>query len=325
MPQITSYSHVILRGRHGLSFQQINSLFGKKVCEESFEEKKSALENVAEFIKIADALASEGISFVSLKGPILSYRIYGDATFREYCDLDLMVDLSSVRRAKDLLIGLAYEPVGYQFPDRKLGQKIVVSHVHHILFTHKTHNLRVELHWRLFQTPPVRFSKLDELVAKNLSEMTFAGRSLRILSVEMELLYLVMHGGIHSWRRLKWLVDIHEFLKKNKIDWEKFTDMAIDLRASRMISLANYVLAEYFPLGPSIPWENENIPFMKSYAIRQINEVDEPERETMAMKFSRLRFSFHCYPGLMYKFRRVRSAVIFYLYHAFRKVEHSAA
>ena len=323
MPQIISYSHDILRGRHGLSLHQVNSVFGERVSEEGFEEKKSALEKVAGFIRVTDALSSDGIRFVPLKGPVLSYRIYGDATVREYCDLDLIIDLSSVRRAKDLLIGLGYEPVGYQFPDRKFGQQIVVNHVHHILFAHR-HNLRVELHWRLFQTPPVRFSKLDDLVTQNLSEMTFAGRTLRVLSVEMELLYLVMHGGIHYWRRLKWLVDINEFLGNCTVDWEKFKALAFELRASRLVSLANFLLAEYFPSGPSIPWKNEDIPFMKSYAIRQINEVEEPERETLAMKMSRLRFSFHLYPGLMYKLRRVRSAVIFYLYHAFRKAEHSA-
>lgn len=321
MPQITSYSHDILTGRHGLSLRQINSFFGKKVCEENLEGKISALEKVKEFIKITDALILEGISFIPLKGPVLSYRIYGDATVREYCDLDLMVDLSSVRRAKDLLIGLEYEPVSYQFPDRKTGQQIVVSHVHHILFTNKTQYLRVELHWRLFQSPPVRLKKLKDLVAQNLSEITFAGRSLWVLSVELELLYLVMHGGIHYWRRLKWIIDINEFLKTNKIDWKKFKALALDLKASRLISLANFVLSEYFPSGPSIPWENEEIPFMRSYAIRQINEVNESERESMAMKMTRLRFSFNCYPGLMYKIRRVRSAVIFYVYHAFRKID----
>ena len=303
--------------------QQINCLYGHEVYEESIEEKISAFEKVTEFIKITDALTSEGIEFVPLKGPVLSYRLYGDATFREYYDLDLLADLPSVLRAKDLLIGLGYEPVGYRLPDTKIGQQIVFSHVHHILFTHRVYNLRVELHWRLFQTPPVRSGKLDDLVAANLSELTLAGRSFRVLSAELELLYLIMHGGIHYWRRLKWIVDVNEFLKTIKIDWEKFKAMAVVLKASRLISLANLILAECFPSGPSIPWENEKIPFMKSYATTQINEVEEPDRETLKMKLGRIRFSFHCYPGVMYKFKRIMSAFIFYVYHAFRRGEHA--
>lgn len=325
MPLITDFSRDVLRRRHGLSLQQTDSLIGKTASKESYHEKISALEKVAEFLRITDALTSEGISFVALKGPVLSHRIYGDATVRDYRDLDLLMDFRSVRRAGELLVGLGYEPSGYQLPGGKIGQQIVFSHVHHILFTHKTRNLRVELHWRLFQSPPVQFSKLDDLVKENLSEITMEGRVLRALSAELELLYLVMHGGIHSWRRLKWLLDISEFLKTTKIDWVKFRAIAVDLKASRLISLANYLLSEYFPYGPSIPWENEKIHFMRSYAIRQINRVDEPEYETVNMKLSRLRFSFQCYPGLRYKFKRVRSAVIFYFYHGFSKVATSAA
>jgi len=317
MPLINSYSQEILRRRHGLSAHQINSLFGEKVYEESLEDKIRSLEKVAEFIRITDVLNSEGIGFIPLKGPVLSYRIYGEATVREYCDLDLMVGLSSVSRTKDLLIGLGYEPVGYQLPERRSGQHIVFSHVHHVLFTHKAHDLRIELHWRLFQSPPVRFSKLNDLVTANLSEITFEGRSFRVLSTELELLYLVMHGGIHSWRRLKWLNDIYEFLHRNKIDWEKFRAMAVELKAARLVSLANFLLSEFFPAGPSFPWDNERIPFMKSHAIIKINGADEPEN--LKMKLSRLRFSFHCYPGWRYKIRRTGSAALFYLYQVFPK------
>ena len=176
MPPVTGIPPEILRSRHRLSSQQVNALFGRKVIEESLEDKIRSLEKIAEFIRITDVLNSEGIGFIPLKGPVLSYRLYGDAMVREYCDLDLMVGLSSVSKAEDLLIGLGYEPVGYQLPEGRLGQQIVFSHVHHVLFTHKAHDLRIELHWRLFQSPPVRFTKLDSLVAANLSEITFEGR-----------------------------------------------------------------------------------------------------------------------------------------------------
>jgi hypothetical protein len=163
----------------------------------------------------------------------------------------------------------------------------------------------------------VRLTKLDSLIAANLSEITFEGRSFRVLSTELELLYLVMHGGIHSWRRLKWLVDINTFLINFKIDREKFHAMAAELRASRLVSLANYLLSVYFPAGPTIPWNNEKIRFMKSHTNRRINSADEPEN--VKMKLNRLRFSFICYPGWRYKLRRIGSATLFYLYQAVTK------
>ena len=324
MSGITDFSPTVLRERHGLSTYQIDKLTGRKESAGRFEDKIVALEKVAEFIRITDALNSESIEFIPLKGPVLSYSLYGDATVREYCDLDLLVDLPFVHKTIELLIRLGYAPVGYQLPPSQIGQKIVIAHLHHVLFTHRMHNLRVELHWRLFQTPPVNFRKLDKLVGGNLSEITFADRSFTVFSKELEFLYLVMHGSLHYWRRLKWLTDINEYLMVYKIDWKKFRAMAAELRASRLISLANYVLSEFYTSGPSIPWTNDGIPFMRAYALRQIYSVEESERETLGMKLSRLRFSFHCYPGIMYKIRRLGSVVVFYLYHAFKKREHSA-
>lgn len=314
MPEITSYSVEILKVRHGLSSRQVNSVFGREVAEEGVDEKIAALEKIARFIKITNSLASEGIEFVPLKGPLLSFRIYDDATVREFCDLDIMVGIQDIRRAGDLLISLGYEPVGYRLPGKEPGRQIVLRHVHHILFTNRDHSLRVELHWRLFQTPTVRAGRLEELIAGNTTEVTFEGRPFRVLSGEIELLYLVMHGSIHYWKRLKWLIDIHEYLQKNAIDWGKFKSLALEFKASRLISLANFVLGECFPSGPFIPWDNDKIPFMRSYALDQINKVDEPDHETLKAKLCRLRFSFNCFPGILYKVRRVQSAACFYIF-----------
>jgi len=315
MASVYSFSRDQLLGRHGLSARQVNALFETEGLVESRENKARELNKIAEFLRIGDLLQSHKINFIPLKGPILSYRIYGDATVRKYCDLDVLVEPVFVLKAKELLSGIGYEPVGYTLPENKTGQRIVLSHVHHILFTHNLHELRVELHWRLFQTPPVGISKLSGLVDRNLSEILFADRSFRVFNNELELLYLLLHGSIHNWRRLKWLTDVYELLNKDEIDWAKFNILANELRAGRLISLTNFMLSEYFPSGPSIPWKNEKTPFLNSYAIRKVSEPDEPEHETVEMKMSRLRFSLHSYPGLGYKLRRIGTAVIFYVYH----------
>jgi len=323
MVSIHSFSKDQLLGRHGLSARQVKALLGAEVPEESIETKTRELDKIAEFLRIGDLLHSHNINFIPLKGPILSFRIYGDATVRKYCDFDLLVEPSSVLKARELLAELGYEPVGYTLPENKTGRRIVLSHVHHVLFTHSLHELRVELHWRLFQTPPVRTTILAGLVDANLSEIQFADRSFIVLDDEMELLYMVIHGSIHNWRRLKWLADVHELLQREEIDWPKFLILAQKLRAGRLISLTNFMLSQYFPSCPTIPWKNEKTPFLNSYAIRKVSEPDEPEHETVVMKMNRLRFSVHSYPGLTYKLRRVGSALIFYVYQLLRNSNHS--
>lgn len=150
------------------------------------------------------------------------------------------------------------------------------------------------MRWRLFQTPQVSSRKLDNPVVRNLSTMSFTWRTIKILSGELELLYLVMNGSIHYWKRLKWLNDINGYLKRNRINQDKIRVMALDLKSSSLISPTKFILSEYFPFDPSLPWGNEKIPFMKSFVLRQVNETDEPEKENVSMKLSRLRFLFHC-------------------------------
>lgn len=108
--------------------------------------------------------------------------------------------------------------------------------------------------------------------------MSFAWRTIKILSGEFELLYLVMHGSILYWKRLKWLNHINEDLKRNRINQDKFWTMALDIKYSSLISQTKFILSEYFPFDPSLPWGNEKIPFMKSFVLRQVNETDEPEK-----------------------------------------------
>jgi hypothetical protein len=48
----------------------------------------------------------------------------------------------------------------------------------------------------------------------NLSQLSFAGRTFTVLNPELDLLYLVIHGGLHGFFRLKWLVDIKIFWRK---------------------------------------------------------------------------------------------------------------
>ena len=96
MPHIIGIPPEILKSRHRLSAEQINLLAGGRVIEESYEEKAGTLVKVAEFIKVTDLLRAGGIDFIPLKGPLLSFRLYGDATTRRYGDIDILVDPASM-------------------------------------------------------------------------------------------------------------------------------------------------------------------------------------------------------------------------------------
>jgi hypothetical protein len=86
----------LLHNRHRLSHQQINTWLGEQQNQLVFEEKLQQLNQLSKFLEIADAFIKKDIWFLPLKGPMLSYRIYGDATCRISRDFDFLIKQKDV-------------------------------------------------------------------------------------------------------------------------------------------------------------------------------------------------------------------------------------
>lgn len=82
----------LLHQRHRLSHQQIDRLLGESHSKEFLGEKIERMEAVRNFLSVTDLLRENEIPFVSIKGPLLSYRIYGDPSVRFSHDIDLLIE-----------------------------------------------------------------------------------------------------------------------------------------------------------------------------------------------------------------------------------------
>jgi len=305
MTLLTDISPEKLRDRHRLSSQQINALFGRVVLEESYDEKATALKKVAEFLRVTDALAAAGIRFIPLKGPLLSYRLYGDATTRFSSDLDILTEPAAVRRAGDIFEEEGYTPYGRSWPGEIKEQQRLQKYSHHISYVKNEKHITIELHWRLMNNQCLNLRESEEIISQNLSALNFAGRSFAVLNNEMELLYLVIHGGLHKWGRLKWLADINEYLKSQPINWELFSRLSSKFKAEHMVALCNTILAEYFPLAPSLPGHGKAPRYMVRFSRMKIREEVYKYPDSVKTIIQNLRFSLNTYPGLIYRVRLI--------------------
>jgi hypothetical protein len=294
---------LILRDRHHLSSQQVNSLLGRVVFQENPDETIRELEKVKEFLQVTDAMRSGKIDFLPLKGPVLSYRIYGDPVIRDYRDLDILVDVQSIGRINSILKGFGYIPDPTVWPESIKIQRKFIRHFNHISFFNPDKAICFEIHWRLIRTPAINLLQLDEMINQNQLILDFAGRSFRVLSTELELLFLIIHGGLHFWRRLKWMLDINKFLNTQKVDWARFAKLADDLRANRMVALCKEIYKVCFPEGSGIP---DNYPVPRSivdHSLKLILDETEPEPEPRSLKWiiNNFYFTLASFPGIKYK------------------------
>lgn len=296
----------VLRNRHRLSLQQIEILGFGKGDSSLLEEKVEQLGWVQHFMGISELFDREGIWFVPLKGPLLSQKLYGDPTVRISRDFDFLVEENQVGLVIRKLENLGYYPENFPWPENIKRQKFILKQFNQFSLVHVTEKASVEVHWRLLDYPVVPYDKINGLARLHLEKVTFNGHNFRQFLPEFELLYLIIHGSLHAWFRLKWLVDVKEFLSWYAINKETFESLVKQLHAQRVAGLCNRMLKEFFPGTVLLP-VNYDIPeWFSNFSISQtMREVDRPT--VPPANFVRyIWFRMQAFPGLRYKINTLR-------------------
>ena len=295
------FNRELLNRRHRLSHQQIDDLLKEKYSKEHLPEKFGQLFQVGEFIKLSDAFREATIPFIPLKGPILSHRLYNDACFRYYTDLDFLIPLNSIKEAIRILETSGYKAYSLDWPTNLKKERTFIKRKNQIVYVHPEKQLTIEIHWKLLPFEITNSNTLSEVLKSNGYQIRFQERNFQGFNNELELLYLIIHGGLHAWFRLKWLIDVKDFIEKIPIDTEKFTQLVVQFNATRMVSLCNALLTEYFPECPLLPCKPiQGIRRRLKYTISQIeNELEGNHSLRERIEFHWFRI--HSFPGLKYK------------------------
>lgn len=296
------YTREILHGRHRLSHQQIDHWLGENRSKEFLQEKMRHLKMVQHFIGITDLLQQNKIAFCSLKGPLLSQRIYNDPTVRFSHDIDILIDKCQIDSVISLFLHNGYDfTEGAFWPQNKKQQELLINNSHHISFYNKELHFCVEVHWALMHTLPVSQKKMKMIVAQNQTEMSFSGRKFTVLNPEFELLFLLLHGSRHGWERLKWLVDIKDY-PMEKLNVTAFKKLVKEFKAKRIIGQTNFLLKKFFntelPLGIN-QYQHKRFNRIALQFIKSENVLAYTNDE-----IKRIYLNYYLmFPGLFYKFK----------------------
>lgn len=132
-----------------------------------------------------------GIDVIALKGPWLAQRLYGDASLRNYTDLDILVRQADIARSEDLLNKLGFVPTrrrdDYERPWRRSS---VTIELHHDVENPLAFDFRIADVWRRAQ--PAEFH----------------GVPAWLLAPDDERLFLCLHSARHRFERLSHILDL---------------------------------------------------------------------------------------------------------------------
>lgn len=201
-----------------------------------------------ELLRIHSAFLAEKIEYVVLKGPVLGVTLYQDLGLRPFGDLDILVRLENILRAKELLVGLGYRPDPPMSPKR---EQAYISSQSAYEFFQDEKGFKAELHTALVHRRFEFHHDIDQIWSRT-SRATVGNVEVGVLGTEDLLLFLCVHGAKHAWRQLIWLCDVAELIgSQPMIDWTRLIAEAEQKNCARMLYLGLYLAREW--LGTSLP------------------------------------------------------------------------
>src|SRR5579871_2643414 len=175
------------------------------------------LARTAELTRILEAFRSAEIPAMPCKGPIAALMAYGDISFRSFCDLDILVDLGDLDRARRQLQLLGYKPY---LPINAQQERDYLNNECALQFRNEVREHIVELHWRFSE----RNASVDlpvESFWRRAQKISVAGMETLALCPEDLVLYLCVHGAKHRWERIEWIACLAGVLDFNpELDWK---------------------------------------------------------------------------------------------------------
>ena len=124
---------------------------------------------------------------------------------------------------------------------------ILYRHAKHILFIHPQKKVIIEIHWKITDALKSFYSDFDFIYGQLTTNQVFMNREFRVLNKEYDLLYLLVHGSEHKWQRLKWLLDINDYIRNIPIDGLQINTLAQKHGISGLLALYNSLSKIYFP------------------------------------------------------------------------------
>jgi hypothetical protein len=262
------------------TLKRVSSLAIPKPVQQELQKRGNAcrMQAVRHCLQLAEILKAfnrAGIPVMSLKGPLLSFELYGDVGLRQSKDLDLMVPLQDFSRARSCMESADWQLEHFYLPLTPRKMEFFSRHVHHLGFVRSQTGGCLELHWRAPSDTP---EQADARWGRS-TTVEWQGAFLQAMHPIDELLCLCNHGGAHAWSRAKWLGDLARIHAQGEMNWAEALDEAREFGEEKVLLASLRLLQEVYALPlPALPensWNTLPAFLIKAplYALREQKEA----------------------------------------------------
>jgi Uncharacterised nucleotidyltransferase len=280
----------------------------EKLIDVRLKHSKTSLNYAIHAIRIFQEFKEKSIPHIFFKGPLLSLELYNDIGYRNFGDIDVLVEKKDAEKAKDIL-----EELGFTcfYPKIKLTEKqkeVNYSISHHYQFVHPVQAIKIELHWNI--TNPKSFFGVEshDIISNSLS-LKVSNYELPYISKIENIVFQAAHGSIHQWYRLFWIKDFSKLLTMvNSEDLKKAYDLSKKLKLQNCFIQA--CLLSNLLYKTEVP-DFENFRIKKHLFKTPLNSITNTDLSKQGLKgkikfvFYRIRLKpdFNYYFELLYRLR----------------------
>lgn len=262
--------------------------------------RTQGLEGTRALLSLLRAFQGLSIEVMPLKGPFLSYSLYGDVGIRNSEDLDIEVREDDVDRAQVYLESAGFELLDCRFSMTQRQRKLIRERNHHLRFTHKDQGLIVELHWRCsWETPEMKIARWG----RGVPATWFGCEHLAMAPIDLTG-YLIRHGSQHQWSRAKWLGDIARIYTISSASWKELLGSSIDFSIRDPTRLALLLLKACYRLRVSEDFDPNDLRvpmFLFEESVRSMTtrseHEDQPALTRLLSTARSIRFRRRILPG----------------------------
>lgn len=171
---------------------------------DSAERRKASL---MQLDRIASQFSARRIRWMTLKGAAQASQLYNDPVWRNSADIDVLVARDQFAAAFDALRDIGFAAAYPRMPASRLLKHSFLRAFRDVtLIAQDDPRCAIELHSRLFMPRDRRASGLQLKILDGRLPAPALGPDLAF--------YIIAHGALSLWVRLKWLVDLVPLFNK---------------------------------------------------------------------------------------------------------------
>lgn len=273
----------------------------EKLMEIRLDRSKISLNFAIHAIRIYQKFEEYNINHCFFKGPLLSMELYNDVGFRNFRDIDVLVEQQDVEKAKLIIEELGFDCIYPNFQLSAKQQKANYSISHHYHFKHPAQITQVELHWNI--TNPKSFYGIEtKEIIDNCRKIKISNYSLPYISKIDNLVYQAAHGSIHQWYRLFWLKDFSVILANSSAEYlKKAYEKSKQQKLGRSFIQACYLSDLIFNTNSTILKQEKVNPRLVKAALHSIRTTDLNQKG-IAGKLKLVHYRLRIKPTFKYHF-----------------------